>query len=181
MEIYFLKISRMKRKELVIIMKRIMYLVLALCIVVLLSVYLYRNFIYYKISFNPIKEYASESLVDFHITKNLPNGETVNAKCHKSNNCDLVLEYFSNLKLIPLKDKAALAARSKKGNGAYLTGMLEFNQSREILISDIFIDNPTVLYISSSTPGFKRQGYYKIVGSKFDYNYIYNLIGDIEE
>lgn len=170
----------MDRKELVINMKRMKYLAFTIGIV-LLSVYLYQSFIYYKIPFNPINEYASDSLVDFHITQNFPNGESVNAKSHESKTCDLVLAYFSNLILIPLKDKAALDALSEKGNGTYLTGMLEFNQSREILISDIFIDNPTVLRISSPIPGFKGEGYYKIVGSKFDYNYIYDLISDTEE
>ncbi|MEK5391440.1 hypothetical protein NSQ59_13830 [Margalitia sp. FSL K6-0131] len=161
-------------------MKRFKWLAFGLCIVILLSLYLYQNYIYYKIPFNPIKEYASESLVDFHITKNLPNGEPVNGKCHESKTLGLVLEYFSNLKLIPLKDNDKLTLSPNKGNGTYLTGMLEFKQSTKIFISDIYIDNPTVLYIGSTTDGFKGKGYYKIVDSKFDYDYIFDLIGDNE-
>jgi hypothetical protein len=168
----------MTQKELVINMKRIKWLVFALCVVVLLSVYLYRSFIYYKIPFNPIKEYASESPVGFHISKDLPNGKTVTAHSNDSKNVGLVLEYLSNLKLIPLKDNDKQTLPPKKGNGTYVNGMLEFDQSRKIFINEIFIDNPTVLRISTSIHGFNGDGYYKIVGSKFDYNYIFDLIGN---
>ncbi|SDK47294.1 hypothetical protein [Sediminibacillus albus] len=158
-------------------MKKMKYLAFAIGII-FLSVYLYQNFIYYMIPFNPIEEYATESPVDFHITQNLPGGEEVNAKSHDPKTCDLVLEYLSNLNLKPLKDKDAWNALSKKENETYLTGMVEFDQSGEIFISDLFIGNPDVLHISSSIAGFKREGYYKIVDSTFDYDYIIDLIGN---
>jgi hypothetical protein len=161
-------------------MKSIKYLVFMIGLIFLL-VSLYQNFIYYKIPFNPINEFVNESLVHFHITENLPNGEGVNTKCDDPDTCGLILDYFSNLKLIPLKDKAAREVLSKQGNETYLTGMLEFNQSMKILISDIYLDNRTVIRISSPLAGFKGEGYYKIVDSKFDYNYIINLIGDNSE
>lgn len=159
-------------------MKKIKYFAYAI-VIVLLSIYIYQRFIYYRIPFNPITEYASESLVDFHISKNLPDGETINAKCHDANTCGLVLEYLSDLKLIPLKNKAAQDMLNYE-NAIYFTGMLKFNQSETIFISDISIDTLNVLRISSSITGFK-DGYYQIVDSKFDHNYIYNLISDTEE
>lgn len=170
----------MKRKELVIKMKKIKYLAFAI-VIVLLSIYLYQSFIYDKIPFNPIKEYTSESLVDFHITQNLPDGESVSAKSHEPDTCDLALEYLSNLKLIPLKEKKTREMLSDKENDTYLKGMLKFNQSGEIFISEIYTDDTTVLYISSPIAGFKGEGYYKIVDSTFDYNYIFELISDTED
>lgn len=131
------------------------------------------------IPYNPIKEYATESQVDFHITKNLPDGEGVNAKCHDANTCGIVLEYLSDLKLIPLKDKTAQKMLNYE-NATYFNGMLKFNESEKIFISDISIDTPNVLHISSFITGFK-DGYYEVVDSKFDYNYIYELISDNKE
>lgn len=161
-------------------MKKMKYLAF-LIVIILLSIYLYQSFIYYKIPFNPIKEYTSESLVDFHITQNLPNGESVSVESHESHTCDLVLKYLSNLKLTPLKEKKAQNMISDKENVTYITGMLKFNQPGEIFIKDIYTDDPTVLYISSPIAGFKREGYYKIVDSSFDYKYIFDLLSDTEE
>ena len=161
-------------------MKKLKYLVIAI-VVVILSVYIYKNFIYYRIPFNPIKEYTAESLVDFHITQNLDNGKKISAKSHNPDTCDAILEYFSSLKLMPLTDKAAQKALSKNGNETYITGMLKFEQSGEIFISDIFKKTPNVIHISSSIDGFKGEGYYKIVDSKFDYKYIIKLIDNNEK
>ncbi len=160
-------------------MKKNKYLAFAIVIVILLSVFVYKSFIYYQISFNPIKEFSSESLVDFHISKNLPDGESINAGCHDENTCGKVLEYLSNLKLVPLKDKVAQDMLNYEGE-TYFNGMLKFNESEVIFISDISIDTPNILRISSSITGFK-DGYYKIKDSKFDYEYIYELISDAIE
>ncbi|MFC5604556.1 hypothetical protein [Sporosarcina koreensis] len=159
-------------------MRKIKYLTFAI-IIVLLSLYLYENFIYYRFPFNPIKEYTSEPNIDFYFSRNLPNGEGITTKCQHANTCGLVLEYLSDLNLMPLKDNAA-QGMLKYGNVTYFTGMLKFNESDKIFISDISIDTPNILRIYSPINGFKG-GYYKIMDSKFDYNYIYNLTGDTEE
>lgn len=132
------------------------------------------------VPYNPIKEYASESLVDFHFTKNLPNGESDSVKCQDTNTCDEALKYLSELKLVPLKQKAALERFSNQERSTYFTGALEFEQYDVILISDILASNPTYLYFSSQITGFKG-GYYKIVDSTFDYDYLYELINKTEE
>ncbi|WP_342536428.1 hypothetical protein [Sporosarcina sp. FSL K6-3508] len=159
-------------------MKKLLYSSFAI-VLVLLSIYLYKGFIYYQIPFNPIKQYASEPNVDFYITKNLPDGDGVNAKCEDANTCGLILEYLSNLKLKPLKDKAAQAMLNYE-NATYYNGALRVNESEMIFISDISIDTSNILRISSSITGFK-DGYYEIVDSTFDYNYIYGLINETEK
>lgn len=156
-------------------MKKFKYLI-SVIILVLLYIYLYQNYIYYKISYNPISEYSAEDLSSFHITKNLSNGGEESVSSSDSNICDLILKYFSELKLQPLKEKAAWNEYFKQENSAYFTGMLSFNQSDKVYISDILSDNLTILRISSNIPGFK-EGYYKIIDAEFDYDYIYNLIG----
>ncbi|MFT9487402.1 MAG: hypothetical protein ACH0QD_08555 [Tepidibacillus sp.] len=160
-------------------MKKFKFLALALVFVFLL-VFLYQNYIYYKIPYNPITKYSSENLSSFHITKNLPNGEEVSAKTNDLDTSNLILRYFRDLKLMPLKDKSALDVISKQGNETYFTVMLEFNQSERLFIKDIFLENLRVLYISSDFSGF-HEGYYRIIGSKFDYNYIYDLISNSEK
>lgn len=156
-------------------MRKVKYLVIAIGVIIL-SVYIYKNFVYYTIPFNPIKEYATDSLVDFHITQNLDDGKKISAKSHNSDTCDAILEYFSSLKLMPLTDKAAKKELAKNGNKTYITGILKFKHSGEIFISDIFTENPNIIHFSSSINGFKGEGYYKFVDSKFDYNHIINLI-----
>ncbi len=157
-------------------MKKFKYLIILL-ILVLLSLYIYQNFIYYKIPYNPIAEYSAETLSSFHITKNLSDGEGVTAKSNDINTCNKILKYFSELKLLPLKDRVAWNEYFSEENSTYFTGMLSFNQSDEVYISDMSLDNLTILHISSNIPGF-HEGYYKIIDAKFDYNYIYDLISD---
>lgn len=148
-------------------------------IIVILSIALYRNFIYYTIPFNPIKEYASESNFKFYITKNLPDGEGINTSCHDTEACRSVLEYLSNLNLKPLKDKSAHELLSYEKN-TYFNGMLKFSESEKIFLSDISVDTPNILHLHSSIPYFKS-GYYQIEDSTFDYDYIYELIDNKEE
>ena len=44
-----------------------------------------------------------------------------------------------------------------------------------IYISEIYLDDLTIVSIRSNIPKF-RNGYYKIIDSKFDYEYINDLI-----
>ena len=159
-------------------MKKFKYLLIVL-ILVFLSLYLYQNYIYYKIPYNPISKYAATPS-GFHITKNLPNGEEVSVKSHDVDACNKALKYFSDLKLVPLKNKAAWNENSKQKSQTYFSGMFEFTQSNSLSINEIYLDNLTILYISSDKPGF-HNGYYKIVGSEFDYKYIYDLIDNSKE
>lgn len=161
----------------IIQMKKMKYTAFAI-VIVLLSIYLYKSFIYFTIPFNPIEEYASESQVDFFITKNLPDGDGVNAKCKDENTCGKVLEYLSELKLKPLKDKVAQEKLNYE-NTTYFSGALKLDDSELIFISDISVDTPNILRMSSSITGFKS-GYYEVVDSEFDYDYIYNLISKNE-
>ena len=148
-------------------------------VIVFLSIALYRNFIYYTIPFNPIKEYESESKFEFYITKNLPDGEGINTSCQDTEACGSVLAYLSNLNLKPLKDKAATELITYDSN-TYFTGMMKLSETEKIFISDISVDTPNILHLNSSIPYFKS-GYYQIEDSTFDYDYIYELIGNKNE
>ena len=101
--------------------KMMMYSAFAI-VLVLLSIYIYKGFIYYMVPYNPIKEYDSESLVDFHFTKNLSNGESDTVKCQDTDACDEALKYLSDLKLVPLKQKEALKRFSKQESSPHLQG-----------------------------------------------------------
>lgn len=150
-------------------MKKFKYLCTAL-IMVLLSVYLYQIYIYYKIPYNPISEYATTPS-GFHITNNLADGKEVTVKTHDLDACDSIYKYFRGLELVPLKDKEAYKQESQ----TYFSGMFEFTQAENLHFNEINSDNMSILYISSNRPGF-HGGYYKIIGSEFDYEYIINLI-----
>ena len=113
------------------------------------------------------------------MTENLPDGEGIHASCHDTEACGLVLKYLSNLELKPITDKNAYDVMSFE-NSTYFTGMLKFNDSEMIFLSDISIDTPNILRLSSPIPGF-RSGYYEVVDANFDYDYIHGLIGNKKE
>lgn len=153
-------------------MKKFKYIFFIL-ILVLLSRYLYKNYIYYKIPYNPISRYKTVPN-GFHITKNLPNGKDTTLITHNLKDCKLILQYFSGLKLIPLNYDSALTSINKHKNQPYFTCAFDFNESEYLFVDEIYIGNLNIIYISSNKPGFNR-GYYKIIDSKFNYNYINKL------
>ena len=156
-----------------IIVRKIKYIFI-IAILLFLSICLYKNYIYYKLPYNPISHYATTSN-GFYITKNLPNGKEISLKTHDLNTCNLIFKYFSGLNLIPLKNKLALASINKQKYQAYFSCAFGFNNSENLFIDEIYINNLNVIYLSSSKSGFNR-GYYKIIDSKFNYNYINRLI-----
>lgn len=153
--------------------RRIKYLFI-IAILLLLSICLYKNYIYYKLPYNPISHYATTSN-GFHITKNLTDGTGITLKTHDLNTCNLIFKYFSGLKLVPLKDKLALDSINKQKNRAYFSCTFGFNELNYLFVNEIYLNNLNVIYISSNKPGFNR-GYYKIIDSKFNYNYVNRLI-----
>jgi len=159
-------------------MKKYVHLIFLL-VLILLSVYIYQNYVFYKIPYNPIAEYSVENLSSFYITKNLSNGEGITIKSNDLDTCNKILKYFRELKLIPLKNKTASNENFTEEDSIFFTGMLTFGQSDKVYISDLMLDNLTILYISSSISDF-HDGYYKIIDSKFDYNYIFDLIAQAE-
>lgn len=155
-------------------MKKSNYLIFSI-ILVILSVYLYQNYIYYRIPHNPIAKYSSKDPISFSIEKIFPNGESSiiftkkNSKYNKK-----ILEYFSNLELIPMKNKTVYNMNISVEQ-IYFIGFLEFDFSKYIIVKDIFIENLNIIYISSNIDGL-NSGYYKIINSEFDYEFIYKQI-----
>ena len=156
-------------------MKKIKYVFIALILLFVLT-YIYQNYIYYKIPYNPLVELNSDTPSGFHFKENHHN-DTINKSSHDKNINTLILKYFSDLNLVPLKEKSNRDEIYNHEKDIYYSGMFEFDTTPNynVFINEIYLDNLTVLRISSFRPGFK-DGYYKIINTKFDYEYINNLI-----
>lgn len=147
-------------------------------VIALLSIYLYKSDLYYRIPFNPFEEYVAQSDTKVYMTKNLPDGNESSVKCEDTSTCDRIMEYLSGLNLVPLKDKKAYDLLMFDGK-TYYTGMLKLNESDKIFLSDISEDTPNILLITSSIPEFKS-GYYQVKDSTFDYDYLFDLMSEEE-
>lgn len=147
-------------------------------VLLLLSIFMYQNYIYYKIPYNPLSELDSDTPSGFHFTENHPHpNDTINMSSHNLNTNRLIFKYFSNLNLVPLKEKSNLDEIHKHEKDIYYSGMFKFDtpSNFKVFINEIYLDNLTVLSIRSNKPGFVN-GYYKIMDNKFDYKYINELI-----
>ncbi len=157
-------------------MKLIKYIAAA-AVLLVLSILYYQHNMYYKIPNNPFEKLEADSLTEFHLTKNRPDGTSVSASCHQGRECDDVLAYLRQLELLPLKEKAANRLLANEENMPFLTGMLKFGQSAdEIFLSDLYTDQPTVFAVSSTRSGFKGAGYYEVQQSEFDVDYVWRLL-----
>lgn len=156
-------------------MKKFKYLFSIFVLFYLLTNF-YQNYIYYKIPYNPLTEFATDNPPSFHFSENHPN-DTISKSSHDLNTNTLIFKYFSDLNLIPLKEKAHWNEIYKHEKDIYFSGMFEFTSPShsKVFINEIWLDNLTILSIRSDKPGF-HNGYYKIIGSKFDYKYINDLI-----
>jgi len=158
-------------------MKKFKYLFIALIFSVLL-VYLYQNHIYYLIPHNPLDELATDTLATCYLRV---NGD-IEKRSQNLNNNALIFKYLSDLNLIPvnLKNKTHRDEIFKHDYNNYYSYGLKFGSpTYYVHINEIWLDNPTFMYIGSSRPSF-RSGYYKIIDSKFDYMYVNKLINDSE-
>jgi len=161
-------------------MKLIKYIAAAVVLLILSVLYCQHNF-YYKIPNNPFEEHAADSLTEFHLTKNRPDGTSVSASCHQGKECDDVLAYLRQLKLLPLKEKTANRLLTNEEHTSYLTGMLKFGQSAdEVFLCDLDTDQPTIFAVSSTRSEFKGAGYYEIQQSEFDVDYIWRLLKEAD-
>ncbi|MBU5675906.1 hypothetical protein KQI88_05720 [Alkaliphilus sp. MSJ-5] len=160
-------------------MKKFKYIFIAL-ILLFLATFIYQHYIYYKIPYNPLVELDSDTLNGFHFSENHPHpNDTIKKSTHNLNTTTRIFEYFSDLNLVPLKEKSNWDEIHNHGD-IYYSGMFEFETSptrygTEVHINEIWLDNLTILWISSPRPKFK-DGYYKIIDDKFDYEYINDLI-----
>lgn len=156
-------------------MKKIKYLIIVV-IVLCLSISLYKNYIYYKIPHNPFDDVDTEIPLKFYFEAN----NSVDDETKISGDLEtsiIAFKYFKNLELLPIKSDET----PEYHQDTYFSGRFKFSESFEedIIISDIYLENLTVLYVSSDRPGFK-DGYYKIINGKFDYEYINDLMDNKE-
>lgn len=130
----------------------------------------------YKIPYNPLVELTTDTPSSCYF-KEYHSNNMITKSSHNLNNNTLIFKYFSDLNLIPLKGKANLNEIYKHNNDIYFSYTLKFGppSDNNVFISEIWLDNLSILSIGSDKPGF-RNGYYKIINSKFDYKYAYDLI-----
>ncbi|MCY6485435.1 hypothetical protein OW763_13960 [Clostridium aestuarii] len=155
-------------------MKKFKYLII-LFVVFLSLLHFYENYIYYKIPHNPLTEISQDIPKKCYFTEYYSNNE-IDKTSHNSNTNALIFKYFKNLKLIPLKERNEETCKHETDD--YFSYWFQFyseSDSYYIFITEIFKDNLTVISIRSDKPRFPN-GYYKISDSKFDYNYVNNLI-----
>lgn len=123
--------------------------------------------------YNPLTEISED--IEGCYFKEYHSNYMVSETSHNSNINDLIFEYFRNLKLIPLKRGNEEIYKHETDIYFSYTFKLDSSPNYSIFISEIWLDNLTVISIRSNKPGF-RPGYYKISDSKFDYTYVNDLI-----
>lgn len=151
-------------------------------IFILFTVFIYKNFVYYVIPSNPLAKSFTTPLF-CSVTKQEPDalgsiGKPENVKYINTSaleECSAILEYISSLKLKPLKQKDS-------GYGSVnLTYNIRLSSPEDDLIMIfVWLDDLSTIYIGSDKPDFP-EGHYKIVGTKFDYEYINSLIENSDE
>lgn len=163
-------------KGVIEIVKKIKYL-LYVVILFFLLLSLYQNYIFYKIPYNPLTELSIDPPAKFYLTLNGSTGTTLSKKSYNLDNNAVILKYFSDLNLIPLKEKRHEDEIYKHETKSYYSCGFRFGDLRYnfIFITEIYLDNLTILSIRSDIPKFKN-GYYKIIDSKFDYEYINGIL-----
>lgn len=65
----------------------------------------YQNYIYYLIPYNPLAELDTNLLDGYQFIIDYLNGNTSSKISYNLNNNTLILKYFSDLKLVSLKEK----------------------------------------------------------------------------
>lgn len=161
-------------------MKKFKYLFIVL-ILFCLSMYFYKNYIYYKIPYNPLAKLSEDTPSGCYFTESHSNND-IQKFSHNLDYNALIYKYFRGLDLIPLKEKTNFNEIYKHNTDIHFSYMLEFGAPSysKVFIDEIWLDNLTILSIRSDIPGF-HTGYYKILGSKFDYKYVNDLITDSQD
>ncbi len=149
-----------------------------LCIIVVVLVIgtvIYPNYIYYMIPRNPLTKLDSYTLKEFRISEH--TSENVNVlKCNDISTNNLIYKYIKDLELIPTKERPIYVSED-----IYYRGKLQFEEKDMlsdyyyIIISDLCFNSMDIIHLNSNIRRFPR-GYYKILDTEFDYEYIKDLI-----
>lgn len=156
-------------------MKRLKYLFYVLILFLLLN--FYQNYIFYRIPYNPLAELSTDIPTKFYLNLNGPNGVTLSKSSYNLDDNTLIFDYFEKLNLIPLKEKRHRDEIYKHDTESYYSCGFRFGDLKYsfVYITEVYLDDLTVLSIRSDIPKFKN-GYYKIIDSKFDYEYINSIL-----
>lgn len=150
---------------------------LLVVILITFGLIFYRQVIYYQLPSNPLSVYGDQALEEFHLTINkLDSGEET-VSCHGKEACQQIGDYLTQLRMKPLKPKRAAQLRAESDQADNVTGMMRFEKSDSIYLSDLNIDQPTVLAIRSSEADFKGAGDYQLSDGGFDYERLFELAG----
>lgn len=162
------------------IKKNIFKLTITSIIVLMLSFLVYRNYVYYLIPYNPLKEYYNTTPYSVNYilyTDENPSGYHINTDQNNTEyNDEIIFEYFRNLKLVPLSRNEFKMERSLVESTDRVWYSFEFEDYGTLYINDIFLDNLSVIRISGDNIPQYHEGYFKIVDGEVDYNYISKLI-----
>jgi hypothetical protein len=163
-------------------MKIFKYLFIALIVFIIL-IFLYKNYIYYLIPYNPFVEFSEDELKTFRFEEynSFEPSESVHMKSNNLENNKLIFQYFRNLKLKPVRSN--IIEEGLNGNIVYSMSFTFGAPSYgRIFINDLFLEEPSFFRISFSDNRLKnKEGYYQIIDSEFDLNYIKTLINNGEK
>lgn len=153
-------------------------IILILTLLFLLSPSIYKNHIYYLIPRNPIESINFEPL-DLNLRETNDFDESY-YRSNDLNNNIIILNYFKNLDLVPINNQTYRNEMYQHSNDNFFSYHFIFlpkNSQKyyRLRIKEIYLDNLSIMYISSNIKRFQN-GYYKIRNSKFDYQYINELI-----
>ncbi len=158
----FMKVSKLKWLSIIII-------------ILVIGTFIYQNYIYYMIPKNPLVKLDSYTLKEFWIDEH--TSENVNVlKCNDISTNNLIYKYIKDLELIPTKERSIYVSEE-----IYYRGQFEFEEKDMlsdyyyITISDLCSKSMDIIRLSSNIRRFPK-GYYKILDTEFDYEYIKDLI-----
>lgn len=139
--------------------------------------YLYHHYIYYLIPYNPLVELTTDPPISCDFRLEGPRGTVYSGSNDNLKDHPLIFKYFCDLKIIPLKEEFHWDEIHGHESDYFYSYHFYFGHPTYsyVFIKEIWLDDLAIFYISSDIPRFK-DGYYKMIDGKFDYQYINKLI-----
>lgn len=155
-------------------MKKNKYIIIALVCILSLP-FLYKYYLYYKIPYNPLVKISSDVMSCSGIQYENPPQDVISYISTHSQDCSVIFNYLSDLKLKPLKyEDYSTSFDIVKVDYRYFLSFTQPDLYYDLSIS-AWDKDLSIIYISSNKPGFK-EGYYKVTDSEFEYKYINELL-----
>lgn len=161
---------------------KVEYIIFFLLVFLVLGVLwnIYDSFIYYLIPYNPLEAIETNSVLKGKFELFSHSDGLHFRGIEDPDELNPIFGYFKGLNIKPITLKTHNKIISKSKCDVMYSFIFWYispkdNHKYHIRIGEIYIDELTALYIRSSEPRFKT-GYYKIIGSKFDYMYFKKLL-----